>query len=255
MRYRFTLICLLFYFISNTQEKIETDRPDQTETAVLISKNIFQVELGFNKENTKGDDYTLVHPTSLFKYGLSKRIELRLEITCHSEYIRPTSQSKTTTVLEPFVLGGKIALLEEKEWKPKTTFIGGISLPFLGSKQARTTNAAPAFRFTMQNTLSKTIGLGYNIGAEWDGETSTPIWIYTFAPGFSIGEKWYAYVEAFGFIRKNDSPDNNLDGGFAYFISNNVKADISGGIGLSENSIKNYIALGLSFRINFKKKN
>ena len=66
-----------------------------------------------------------------------------------------------------------------------------------------------------------------------------------------MGKKWYAYVEAFGFITKNQMPDHNIDGGLAYFISDNVKADISAGFGLSPNSFKNYMAIGFSFRTPF----
>ena len=249
-----TLTSVLISLASVAQEKIETDRPDQTETPVLISTNILQAEFGFNKENRNADDYNLVYPTSLFKYGLSKRVELRLEATYHHEYIRLIPQPKTKTALEPMVLGGKIALFEANKWRPKTTFIGGIGLPFLGSRNARTTHAAPSFRFTMQNNLSKTIGIGYNIGAEWDGESSIPIWIYTLTSGFSIGKNWYSYIETYGFIRKKDLPDNNIDGGFAYFISDNMKVDLSGGVGISNNSLKNYIALGFACRIDIKKK-
>ena len=254
MRYQLLFAFIFFYFIGSTQEKIETDRPDQTETAVLIDKNMLQAEVGFNKENANDENYILVHPTALFKYGLSKRVELRLETNYVTEHIQLIPNPKETTYFEPLILGGKIALFEEKGWRPKTTFIGGVSLPFTGSRTARTTNAAPGFRFTMQHSLSETIGLGYNLGGEWDGETSVPEWIYTFAPGFNIGERWYAYVEAFGSIKKGESPDHNVDGGFAYFISNNFKIDLSGGVGLSENSLKNYVALGFSFRINMQKK-
>src|SRR5215213_3514580 len=121
MRYRLLLVSLLlFYFIGSTQEKIETDRPDQTETAVLIDKNILQVEVGFNKENASDENYTLVHPTALFKYGLGKRVELRLETNYATEYMHLIPNPKETTYFEPLILGGKIALFEEKGWRPKT---------------------------------------------------------------------------------------------------------------------------------------
>lgn len=253
MRYLF-LIGFLFSACSLVaQEKIETDRPDQTETAILIDKHTLQVEMGFNKENEKNEHFTLVHPTTLLKYGLAKRIELRLEVNYKTTHQQLIPEPKETTLFEPLVPGVKIALFEEKGLRPKTSFIGGMSLPFSGSRIARTTNMAPGFRFTIQHTLSKAAALGYNIGAEWDGENSPPEWIYTFAPGISVGEKWYVYVEAFGAIQKGNSPDHNIDGGLAYFISNDVKVDLSGGIGLSENSLKNYVALGLSFRFHLKK--
>jgi len=63
------------------QERIETDRPDQTETPFNVPKKYFQAEFGFNKENLTDYNYNLIHPTALLKYGLSNRIELRVEPT------------------------------------------------------------------------------------------------------------------------------------------------------------------------------
>jgi hypothetical protein len=60
------------------------------------------------------------------------------------------------------------------------------------------------------------------------------------------------YAEAFGFILKNELPQHNLDGGIAYYLTNDLKVDVSGGFGISEASPKNYFALGISFRINTK---
>ncbi len=101
----------------------------------------------------------------------------------------------------------------------------------------------------MQNSITKTLALGYNIGAEWDGVNKSPAIIYTFAPGLSIGEKLYTYVEAFGAIVKNQ-PQHSLDGGVAYYLNNNLKVDISGGFGISPAAPDWYSSIGCSVRFN-----
>jgi hypothetical protein len=73
-------------------------------------------------------------------------------------------------------------------------------------------------------------------------------WIYTFAPGINLSEKWYGYVEAFGFISKINKPQHSLDGGIAYYISNDLKVDLSSGFGISKEAPDWYIAIGASFR-------
>ena len=248
------IIVLLSSSCLNAQvEKIDTDRPDQTESSVTVPKNYFQAEFGFNKENLFGQDYDLIHPTTLLKYGFTK-FEFRLEATCKSSYEYLIPDAKWTTGFDPVEIGFKAALWEEKKLLPKTSLIVGLGIPALASRPFRPDHLAPSFRFTMQNSITDNIAIGYNLGAEWDGYTSTPTWIYTFAPGFNLGEKWYAYVEAFGFIRKNETPQHNLDAGIAYYISNDVKIDISGGIGISEAAPKNYVAIGGSVRFNTKQK-
>ncbi|HWJ91323.1 MAG TPA: transporter [Flavisolibacter sp.] len=235
-------------------ERIDTDRPDQTESAVTVPKRYFQMELGFGKENLAGKNYSLTHPSFLLKYGISKRIELRLEGDFFSDYVQLISNGETTTLLSPLEIGTKIALFEEKSWRPKTSFIGHLGLPFTGSNFNRSQNIFPSFRFTFQHTLSDHVGLGYNAGAEWDGFNNQPVWVYTFAPGFNIGKRWYSYVEAFGFLTTGQKPQHNLDGGVAYYISNSTKLDVSGGIGLGSNPLRNYFAIGASFRIGPERK-
>ena len=246
------LLCTIVSLLSSVGliaqiEKIDTDRPDQTESVETVPKNYFQAEFGFNKENTFFNNYDLIYPTALLKYGL-KNFEFRLETILRSSYEHLIPNPKWTRGIDPVVIGCKIALWEEKNILPKTSLIVGTGFPMLASKSFKADHLAPLFRFTMQNSLTNNIALGYNLGAEWDGYSSTPVWIYTFAPGFDLGNKWYTYIEIFGFIQKNENPQHNVDGGIAYYISNNVKIDISGGLGISEAAPKSYVAIGFSFR-------
>jgi hypothetical protein len=239
-------VCVLIVLNTNAQERIDTDRPDQTESAVLVPKKYFQGEFGFGRENLEDSKYSLVHPTFLLKYGLSKRFELRLESDVTTEYVQLPAEEKNTS-LSPVEIGTKIALFEEKGLRPKTSLIAHVGLPFAASDPDKNQNVFPSFRFAFQHTLTKTIGLAYNLGAEWDGYDDHAAWLYTFSPNFNIGKRWYAYVEAFGFLEKN-SFHHNLDTGIAYYISNDTKLDLSGGVGLGDSPLKNYIALGFSFR-------
>jgi Putative MetA-pathway of phenol degradation len=229
-------------------ERMETDRPDQTECPYIVPKKWIQVEMGFNFEKNGPASHTFVHPAVLSKYGISKRVELRLITTFLSEKEQRMPGSVTVTGLEPVEIGFKAALWEEKGIAPKTSLIAHIAFPSFASERFKAGKAAPNFVFTMQHTLSRAAAVGYNLGASWDGFTNTPSWIYRVSPGFNLGEKCYAYLEAFGFIQKNETANHNIDGGFAYYINNNIKLDISAGKGLSSSSVSYYIALGGSFR-------
>jgi Putative MetA-pathway of phenol degradation len=249
----FTVIFVSLSQIGDAQEKIDTDRPDQTESAVLIPKNYFQAEIGFNREMNKGLS-TLNHPTALWKYGLHKRLELRLvtEFVSEERESLVPGDNKINTGLRPVEIGSKIALWEEKGWLPKTSFIVHVTIPAFSSKEFKTSYAFPNFRFTMAHTLSEKVGIGYNLGTEWDGMSHMPYWVYTFSPGFNLSEKWYGYIELFGAIRKNEHPHHSIDGGFAYYISNDIKIDLSGGMGITKAATDEYVAIGFSFRCNTK---
>ena len=248
------IICALNSF-SQQEGRMETDRPDQTESVIITKKNYVQVEVGFNIEKNNGIK-TLVHPTTLLKYGLSKRFEFRLitEFVSTETPILIPAGNEIISGLLPVQIGGKLALSKEKGILPQTALLFHIAHPKLGSKKFHNEKWAPNFRFSMQHTLSENIGLGYNLGAEWDGYSNTPYWVYTFAPGFNLGKNWYGYFEAFGAVRKNELPQHYLDGGLAVYVNDNLKLDISSGFGLNDAAQDWYGAIGFSFRFNTKKK-
>jgi hypothetical protein len=242
------ILWMTFWMIHGAaaQDKIETDRPDQTETPVLTPKNYLQAEVGFNREKD-GNISRWVHPTALFKYGINRTVELRLETRWVSDHTK--TPSGKTNGFEAVEIGTKIALLEEKGAQPKTSLIAHVGLPFTSARPYRSPHLSPSFRFTMQNTIAQNMAIGYNAGAEWNGFTNTPTWLYTFAPGFNLGDKWYTYIEAFGFITKGQKPQHSLDAGLAYFVTNDFKLDVSAGFGLSSEALDHYVAVGFSYRL------
>lgn len=232
-------------------EKIETDRPDQTECPYIVPKKWIQLEAGFLKMTEKeipGNNYHFHHPALLSKYGISKRLELRIitELATSKEKTQP-GKYISKTGFSSLQLGGKLSLWEEKGLLPKTSLIAHYDACRLRSLEKENMNGAN-FRFTLQNSISNNISLGYNLGMRWNRFDEAPAYVYTFAPGFNLNEKCYAYIELFGFAWKNDSPENSIDGGFAYNVTNNFKLDISAGFGLTEKASGNYIAIGASVR-------
>ncbi len=232
-------------------DKIDTDRPDQTESAVTVPKKWVQLEMGFMREREKitpgFNDYYIQHPTLLTKYGLGKRVEIRL-ITEFATYkdaaVNGTFSKSGINAVE---LGGKLSLLEEKGLRPKTSLIAHYDFARLRTLYKDSIDGVN-FRFSMQHTLSKLVSLGYNIGMEWERFGSPPAYVYTLAPGFNISEKWYAYIEIFGSIWKYEAPENSVDCGIAYYISDNFKVDLSAGLGINKKAPDNYFAIGASFR-------
>jgi hypothetical protein len=93
------------------------------------------------------------------------------------------------------------------------------------------------------------MSFSYNLGAEWDGFSAEPTFIYTIATGYSINQIWGSYIELFGFAPQNNEANHNFDGGITYLINNNFMLDLSAGFGITNNAPEHYFALGFSFRI------
>jgi hypothetical protein len=242
----FSILSLFISITCNAQlPPIDTDRPDQTESVNLVPKRWIQFEAGFDYQRIDPQFRQYVIPTLLSKYGLSRRVELRLITTISNQHLDvPPFGKLRSTVCEPVEIGAKIALVEEKKLRPKTSLIFHAGIPGLSTH--KTTNFLFNTRLTMQNTISKNISLGYNVGMEFDGYSRDPVFIYTISPGFTIGDKWYAYIEAFGTLFEH--PEHSIDGGLAYYFTNDIKADISGGLGLSPGAPDYYFSLGFSIR-------
>jgi Putative MetA-pathway of phenol degradation len=229
---------------------IQTDRPDQTECPFIVPINYFQFENGFVYQKTNENSNEIVAPTILMKIGINNHFELRL-IT---EYLINKDENEKISGIKPVLIGFKTRLFEEKGIVPITSFIAHLAIPKMASSSYKTQFYAPEFRFTMQHTISEKQSLSYNIGAEWDGESAEPTFIYTFTTGYSISEKVSGYLEFYGFIPQLEMPDHRFDGGICYLFNQNHQLDFSAGFGLSETSPKYFIGLGYSFRFKLSKK-
>lgn len=246
-------IFLLFVFLTGTiitlhaQElpPIQTDRPDQTECPFIVPKNHWQFESGFTFEKVDQNNKTYQYPTLLSKYGVNDKFELRL-ITELAGY---TVFSKQYSGVTPITVGFKTKLTEEKGIVPEMSFIGHIGIPGFASKAFKTDYFVPSFRFVMQHTLSDKSSLSYNLGAEWDGFSAEPTFIYTLTTGYSFTDKLGGYIELYGFAPQKSIPDHRFDGGLTYLIKRNIMIDISGGFGISDIAPDYYAALGFSFRL------
>ncbi len=226
-------------------EPIVTDRPDQTETPTLVPKGMVQIETGFEYDKIDGNASSALSPTVLFKYGVNENFELRL-IT---EYETDKTGDEKLSGLNPVLIGAKITLCDEKGIIPKTAFLGHLLLPDLASKDFKADYYATEFRLTMQHTLSDKIDLGYNLGAQWDGFSPEPTFIYTLTTGFELSEKTSIFAEIYGFAPQHDKADHRFDTGLTYLISDNMAVDFSGGFGITDNAPDYFVSGGFSFRI------
>lgn len=224
---------------------IQTDRPDQTECPFIVPAGYLQGEIGFNYERAGANEKNLLYPTVLWRYGINSRFEFRL-IT---ELVGSELADEKISGLNPVRMGFKVLLVEEKGLIPQTGFIGHLILPDLASSEFKGNFYASTFRFVMAHTISPTLSLSYNVGAEWDGFTPDPSFIYTLSAAMQLSEKVGCYTELYGFFPQLAGPDHRADAGVSYFLKKNLMLDISGGIGITEKSPDYYGSVGFSFRI------
>ena len=227
---------------------IQLDRPDQTECPFITPKNYIQLESGWMIQKENSNTQTSKYPSTLWKYGINDKFELRLI----AEYVSQSSNGQKINGIKPITIGFKTALVEEKGILPKISFIGHLTSSTLGSKPFHSNYLAPSFRFTIQHTLSEKATLAYNLGAEWDGENAGETYLYTLTTGYGLTQKLSCYAEVFGYFPKFEKAQHSIDGGFTYLINNNLMVDVSGCLGITATAPQNYIAFGISYRFKVK---
>lgn len=256
MRTKFTLLLMMIAVSTKAQKttpELITDRPDQTESSSVVPLKSLQVETGFvmeNKNNKFFETKSYAYNTTLLRYGLFSNLELRFGLEYLGSIKKITSDTeKKYSGLSPLYTGFKVSILEEKGWMPEIGFIGAMELPFTADKVYKPSYPAANMRFAFSHTLSDMLSLGYNLGAEWDGDSAVPAYFYSIALGIGITEKFGMFLESYGLVQEEDQSEHLLDMGFTYLLVPNLQFDISGGVGLNNQAIDNFISAGLTFRL------
>ncbi len=248
------------------QEKVSpkpelvTDRPDQTESSVVVPPGYVQIETGWSlSRNQEGGIRTNTHafPGTLFRIGALDRMELRLDYGGFlREQTQEAGQSTHLSGSGDMGVGTKLYFWEEQGWIPETALLAGVSLP-VGTDPFSSGRADPTFRFSLSHTLSDRLSLGYNLGATWEStldETNDrdtlSLFNYTAVLGMSLSDRTGLYAEVFGDIPLNTKggPRNSVDGGLAYLIRENLQVDGAAGVGLSDSADDWFVGLGITAR-------
>ncbi len=240
---------------STATEELATDRPDQTECSTVVPQGALQVETGLVFERYRGDSKRTHHTeqmgigTTLVRFGLLSTLELRFIGEYHHE--RNVFFNEADIInqgLAESAIGVKIQICREEGIIPETALNLHLRLP-VGAEAFSVKTAVPDFRFLCSHTLSDRFSLGYNLGAEFNGEEPGAEFIYTATIGYSLTESIETYVEVFGSKPANSEFNCTFDGGISYLITSLVKIDASAGVGLTANAPSYYVSAGLSFRL------
>ena len=261
-------ILLLFSFFAvtalaqtETQTDIVTDRPTQTVSAHVLPKGYFQIETGFlyskgvrRQQETDGSVRFLVseqftYNTSLFRYGLNDKIELRLIQDVGNEKFA-TRSSKVALV--PTLIGTKMHLAASESGRTQLAVLGHIGGPVL-SGEANGTQAD--LKFSVEHSLSDKLVLSYNLGGIWENDLDYFRAMYTFVIGYNLSPKLSSFAEVYGFFeevsesRSGFRSNHEFDFGLAYKVNPDFQLDIYGGTAISDIGIDTLIGFGLSFRV------
>lgn len=225
-------------------------RPSFAEGILLVPSGKAQVEIGEAYSYYKGNSHEIQHPVFALKYGISKYFEFRI----NGDATTYKSGSFHQTGLHPIYIGMKLKMIDAKKYAPGSSFIGGLSVNFISTKNFRTKYVAPYFKITMEQFLPKNFGMVYNYGLIWNGEDAKPT--YNFAVNTNYTkllksksedkhQQLKAFFEIYGIYPQGQKVDVRANAGIAYLLNKFLQFDISVGAGLLKNSPRVIASAGL----------
>jgi len=242
--------------------ELVTDRPDQTESATVVPQGTLQLEMGWlaSRDTDRGrTTETRERPGTLLRFGLARRVELRVGWDGALDEEREVAARRVEEVsgVGDAEIGAKIHLMPERGARPEMALLAGTSVP-IGDDELTSDRLDPSFRLSLAHTLSERIGLGYNLGMTWASEldgsgrrVTHSFFNYTAAVGFSLSPRWGTFVEVFGDlpVEAPGGAGHALDGGFTFLVRDNLQLDVFAGVGLSREAADELLGFGLSLRL------
>ncbi len=240
------LFFLAIFFVGKAQAQIVTDRPDQTESSSTVGKGNLQIEsgflIGYTGESIKPTRQILL-PTTLFRYGITKGIELRLLNQIESVKFGDES----TQGISDIEVGTKIQFFKKEESNTEVAFLSHLSLPS-GTKALSAGEYGTINKLSISHGLGENLGLGYNIGYNYFGNINKKGDLtYSLALGIGVSEKVGIYIEPYGEVSEMENFVANFDAGFTYLMNDNLQFDFSFGTGITDRM--NYVSIGASWLI------
>ncbi len=231
------------------QEEMITDRPDQTESAVVVPPGAVQFETGWTWERVNGESRHSF-PGSLLRWGWFRRLEFRLGWD-GAQWLGHEPGDLESGVGDGEI-GAKLGLWGGPESAGQGAVLVGLSVPW-GSSAFSSGSVDPSIRFSVAHELGDRHGLGWNLGWTWPGEGKNAgresRLFYTVSWGLELSSRWAAFVEVFG-DASTEGGDHatSLDGGFTWLAGERWQLDASAGVGLNSAAPDSFVGLGSSFR-------
>lgn len=222
MAARFVFFAALFFALqAQAQEApdLVTDRPDQTESALVVPRGWVQLEGGVLFAESAPDPGAGV----LGRIGLVEGVEVRLGLD---------ADLGADARIGGLLLGSKVAI---RGGDRPVALLGMVAIPVEGG------TAVTDLRVSYATPVGTRFSLGLNGGVVVAGDAVEPL--YTAALGTSLTRTVSGFVELYG------SPHPHADAGLTWLVRPNVQLDVSAGRALEDRPDSGFVGLGISYRL------
>lgn len=226
------------------REPIVTDRPDFTESDVVVPRGMLQIETGFTAEQGRGSR-SLGLPEAFLRYGAARNFEWRLGLPDFSQ-VRAGGQ--TARGVGDTYLGAKFQLGPTRQGLG-VSLIPAVFLP-TGGRDFGSGGVDPEIKLCLAKELSARWGVGgmlYASGPTEDGRRN-PTLQNTVSFGYALTDRLSVFNEYAGTFARRGAAEHLLHSGLAYLLSDDGQVDLHFGFGLSPAAPDSFVGAGYSLR-------
>lgn len=236
---------------ANDEIWVSADRPGAGTGSEVLDRGYIQWETGFECLHTLGM-HLLAMPTTLFRFGLHQRVELRLEYTGEwtifdSPDYAPYTQDDPPYTPAPLGIGTKILLCDhhggslDQAWIPRTAVLCNIGLP-LSRSVAKDLPVSGSVDLLFENEVTEWLSLGYDVGVQWNEWAPVPDIFASLGVNFEPTEHLGLFVESFNIFDPDAIDVNtgktythchiNMNFGITYAVHPRVQLDAYAGFNI-----------------------
>lgn len=236
------------------------DSPGATTGVGIMPQGKIDWETGFSHEwdrRNGAHERTWTINSSMFRLGLTRQAELRLQI----DECRTHTPEGSYGGIDNAAIGTKIKVYEGGKILPKVAFLGTLLIP--GGSKAHYLPSHVGFQahLLFENDLSDKFTLGYEVGSNWSGDTDNPDLFFGVNLTYQPSDKWSFFVESYNLYNSQRQDDWNKPGhsshfncmsefGLAYMITSRLQVNAYSDISFNEFSRYNNIGFGLVWLLN-----
>ena len=234
---------------------MEPDRPGMaTGTGVMPFKGVMWetgFEAGFGKDILGQNEYSVLLPSTMFRFGITKFAELRVAF---DGMVSIDADKKCAYDVATVTVGTKVRIFdgsEQHKWIPKTSLMVNLVIPstkFMASMMT----VAPNAHLLFYNEVTSWFNIGYDVGVEWDGIQPKPDTFLALCLGFNMTDWAGAFIESYNYFTdygKNTDAECGIDGGFNFMVHDRVQLDVYAGFDARDPKASSYVGLGVAWLI------
>lgn len=222
-----------------------TDRPDFTESSVVVPRGSVQLESGFTYEKGPGGFRSFNAPELLSRWGVGRKWELRLGMP---DYFRIRGSERASGF-------GDLLLGFKRQLGPLrgglgASLIAGASFP-TGARALSSNRVDPEAALTWATDLSERSSLSGMFGFGFPTEDGERRFIFqaTVSWGRSLGGNWGAFLEYAGQFPSAGGDIHVIHHGYTYLLTSDSQLDLHFGFGLSRAAPDFFVGAGYSVRL------